>query len=72
MEDLKSKTVKELADRLNAIMVARNQLDLEYNKVVLELWERIPSLKGNANLELKEVREMQGEEKTDESHSFKR
>lgn len=35
----------------------------DYNKVVLELWERIPSLKGNANLELKEVREMQGEER---------
>ena len=55
---MKNKTTKELADRLNAIMIEKNKLDLEYNIIVKELWERIPSLKDDANLELKKVRKI--------------
>ena len=53
---MKDKTTKELADRLNAIMIERNKLDLEYNSIVKVLWERIPSLKDDVNLELKKVK----------------
>lgn len=52
---MKDKTTKELADRLNGIMIERNKLDLEYNQIVKELWDRIPSLKNDPNLELKKV-----------------
>lgn len=55
---MKDKTTKELADRLNAIMIEKNKLDLEYNRIVKELWERIPSLKDDVNLELKKVKEV--------------
>lgn len=54
MDDLKDKSLKELADRLNEIMVERNQLDMEHNRIVHELWERIPRLKDDPNLEIKE------------------
>ena len=37
------------------IMVERNKLDLEHNRIVEELHSRIPSLKGDKNLELKKV-----------------
>lgn len=53
---MKDKTVKELADRLNQIMVEKNKLDIEYNMIVKELWDRIPSLTNDPNLELKRVR----------------
>ena len=53
---MKDKTVKELADRLNQIMVEKNKLDIEYNTIVRELWDRIPSLTNDPNLELKKVR----------------
>ena len=53
---MKDKTTKELADRLNSIMIERNKLDLEYNRIVKELHSRIPSLKDDPNLELKKVK----------------
>ena len=50
-EELKEKTTFELATRLNEIMKEQNQLDTEYNSIVRILWERIPSLKEDANIQ---------------------
>lgn len=55
---MKDKTTKELADRLNAIMIERNKLDLEHNRIVKELHSRMPHLKKDPNLELKKVKEI--------------
>ena len=50
---MKDKTIYELATRLNQIMVEQQKLELEYNKIVYELWERIPSLKNDVNIQPK-------------------
>ena len=55
-EEIKEKSIKELADRLNQIMVELNELDMEYNTIVRELWDRIPSLTNDPNLQLKRAR----------------
>jgi hypothetical protein len=41
----------ELASRLNEINIEKNKLDIEYNKIIEELWERIPDLKDNENIQ---------------------
>lgn len=56
-ENLSTKSVKQLADRLNTIMIIRDKLALEHSKVVQELLERMPSLKDDPNLELIEEKE---------------
>ena len=50
-EELQSMNVAQLCHKLNALMVKRNQLDMElnatnedFNAIVYELWERIPGL----------------------------
>ena len=53
---MKNKTTLELAQRLNAIEKQRNELDIEFNMIVGELWQRIPSLKEDVNLQKKKVR----------------
>ena len=57
---MKNKTIRELVNRLNEIMVERNkleirsmELDREYDEIVYELWERIPSLKDDENIQPK-------------------
>lgn len=50
---MKNKSVKELADRLNEIIVEQDNLEIEYNLIVKELWERIPSLKESSGLQPK-------------------
>lgn len=50
---MKDKTIYELATRLNQIMVEQQKLELEYNQIVYELWERIPSLKDDVNIQPK-------------------
>lgn len=57
---MKNKTILELVNRLNEIMVERNkleirlmELDREYDEIVYELWERIPSLKDDENIQPK-------------------
>lgn len=50
---MKEKTLFELANRLNEIEKEKNKLDLEYNKIVYELWGRIPTLKTDANIQPK-------------------
>ena len=61
MEDLKELSVFELAMKLNNIIKARSQanvsglelitMDYIWNAVVMELWERIPSLKDDADIQ---------------------
>lgn len=50
---LKEKSVYDLAMRLNMIMVEQQKLDLEHNAIVMELWNRIPSLTNDANIKPK-------------------
>ena len=57
---MKDKTIADLANRLNEIMKEKNRLrllisdlDKEYNSIVYELWERIPSLKDDVNIQPK-------------------
>ena len=52
-DSLKSKSVYELAMRLNYIMVEQQQLDLEHNRIVQELWDRIPSVKESPDIQPK-------------------
>lgn len=51
MANLKDKTVFDLATRLNQIHIERQKLDMEYNAIVHELWDRIPSLKDDVNIQ---------------------
>ena len=48
---MKEKSTFELASRLNEINAEKNKLDIEYNKIIEELWERIPDLKDNENIQ---------------------
>ena len=50
---MKNKTVYELATRLNQIMIEQQKLEIEYNQIVYELWERIPSLNDNIDIQPK-------------------
>lgn len=50
---LKEKSVYDLAMRLNMIMVEQQRLDLEYNAIVQELWDRIPSVKNSPDIQPK-------------------
>lgn len=63
MEDLKSLSVYDLAVKLNRIIKIKGsaayfdltpleliEIDTEWNDVVLELWERIPSLKDDPDI----------------------
>lgn len=60
MEDIKNRTTLFLAQRLNEIMKEQNQyeiellmLDKEFNAIVYELWDRIPSLRNDADMQPK-------------------
>ena len=57
MENLKDKSIRELADRLNQIMVERDKLYIEYSQILEELYERLPNLKDNKNLKLQKIKE---------------
>ena len=59
---MKDKTVLELAKRLNEIEKERNSIDIrllelneEYNKIVYELWDRVPSLKEDIDMQPKKM-----------------
>lgn len=62
--DLKDKSIKELVDRLNEINKEKDKLDIEiivlndeYDRIVKELWDRIPNLKDDPNLQKVKVKE---------------
>lgn len=63
MKDLTNKTVLDLANRLNQITFERQQLDIEYNMIVHELWNRIPSLKDSADIQPKVLEKVMNEGK---------
>lgn len=56
MNDLENKTIQELADRLNKIMVERDKLYIEYSQILEELCKRLPNLKDNEDLKLKKIK----------------
>ena len=56
MENLESKSIQELASRLNQIMVERDNLYIEYSQIVEELCKRLPNLKDDENLKLKKIK----------------
>ena len=57
-EELSCMTVYQLCSRLNALMVERDQLDMklnaaseDFNAIVYELWERIPGLQDDTDIQ---------------------
>ena len=50
---MKDKTVLELATRLNEIDKQLNELQIEYNRIVKELWARIPATRTDENIQMK-------------------
>ena len=50
---MKDKTLFELCTRLNEINKEIDALEMEQNKIIKELWERIPSLKDDVNIQPK-------------------
>ena len=58
---MKNKSLKELTMRLNEITIERVDLEIklmtldkEYNQIVYELWQRVPPLKNDLNIQPKE------------------
>lgn len=58
--DLKHISTIDLVHRLNEINVERQNLDIEYNKIIYELWDRIPSLKTDCNIQPKPIQKKIG------------
>ena len=56
MKDLKQVPLIDLAHRLNQIEKEKQNLDLEYNQIIYELWERIPPLKEDENMQPKIIK----------------
>lgn len=59
---MNSKSIMQLAKRLNEIVIERNNLDVksieldkEYNEIVYELWGRIPNLKEDVDMQPKKL-----------------
>ena len=50
---MKDKSLFELCTRLNEINKEMDNLEMEQSKIVKELWERIPSLKDDVNIQPK-------------------
>lgn len=57
MNDLENKSIRELADRLNQIMVERDKLYIEYSQILEELYKRLPNLKDNKSLKLQKIKD---------------
>ena len=56
MNNLENKSIQELADRLNQIMIERDRLYIEYSYILEELYKRLPNLKNDENLKLKKIK----------------
>lgn len=46
----------KLVTRLNEIRAEQNKLDIEYNEIAHALWNMIPSLKDDPNIQLRKVK----------------
>lgn len=53
MEDIYDLSVIALANRLSEINIERDKLDMEELAIMHELWNRIPSLKDDVNMQPK-------------------
>lgn len=60
MNNLKEVPLIDLAHRLNQIRVEQQKLELEHNMIVHELWDRIPSLQNDCNIQPKPVQKKIG------------
>lgn len=56
MKNLKETPLIDLAHRLNQIEIEKQKLDIEYNLIVNELWDRVPRLKDDVNLQPKVIK----------------
>ena len=59
----------KLVTRLNEIRKEQNKLDIEYNEIVNKLWDMIPTLKGDPNLEKKKGKEYRREKNMERSYN---
>ena len=50
---MKDKTTKELVIRMNEINKEIDLLQIEYNRIVKELWERVPTTKTDESIQMK-------------------
>ena len=50
---IENATLFELCTRLNEINKEMDNLEMEQNKIIKELWDRIPSLKDDVNIQPK-------------------
>ena len=55
-KNIKQTPLINLAHRLNEIEKEKQKLDLEYNQIIYELWERIPPLKKDENIQPKVIK----------------
>lgn len=53
MKDLENMELLDLAKRLNEIRWEQDKLEIEHNQIIKEIWNRIPSLKDDENLQPK-------------------
>lgn len=60
MDNLKEVQLIDLVHRLNQIEVEQQKLYLEYNLIVNELWDRIPSLQKDCNIQPKIIQKKIG------------
>lgn len=56
MDNLKHTSTIDLVHRLNKIDVERQKLDIEYDQIIYELWDRIPTLKEDENMQPKIIK----------------
>ena len=53
MKNLENMELVDLAKRLNEIRWEQDKLEIEHNQIIKEIWNRIPSLKDDENLQPK-------------------
>lgn len=56
MKDLKQMDLIDLVTRFNEIRKEQQELEIEHNAIVMELWERIPKLKDDVNIQPKVIK----------------
>lgn len=56
IDNIKDIPLIDLAHRLNQIRTEQQKLDMEYNQIVYELWDRIPSLENDENIKPKVIK----------------
>lgn len=57
MDNLSNQSTKDLAIRLNQIIVTQENLSLEYNQIIKELWHRYPHLTEDEDLQPQELQD---------------